>query len=358
MKKTYTVTYCEWSSYGSVLQALALQKTLSKNNIQNKIIKAEAKPSKKYKPQKLSLSSPKQIIKSFFDLCLLRKNAKRYKKCQNFIDKTVDIEYFQNYENLSNNTPKANCFIAGSDQIWQPDYCNKTFFLDFVKDGTKKISYAASMGKTIISQEKQNEFKRLINNFDSISVREFDNVDTIKQFTEKNIACHIDPTFLLSKEEWEGYQKKYSIKKPYILVYALYWNKSLNLELKELAKKTGLPIVAVCSTLSKVAANKKIYDADVSEFLWLINNAHYVVTSSFHGVALSTIFNKQFAAVINPSLPSRITCLMENLGIPIIPISKLYEDDCKIDYDSINLNISKEKERSISYLLREINIEE
>ncbi len=357
MKKTYTVTYCEWSSYGSILQSLALQKSLKKYGIENKIIKAEPKPLDRYKNERLTFSSPKEFIKKFLNLLILGKTAKRYKKCQNFINNNADIEYFGNYDNLKNNPPEADCFIAGSDQIWHPDHCNKTFFLDFAKNNTKKISYAASMGKTTVGEEKKDEFKRLINNFDTISVRESDNIDVIRQFTDKNVVSHIDPTFLLSKEEWEGYQKKYSIKKPYILVYAIYWNESLNLKLKSLSKKTGLPIIAICTSLNKVTANKKIYDADVSEFLWLINNAEYIITSSFHGVAFSTIFNKQFSAVINPRLPSRITCLMQNLEIPIISIENLCEKEYQINYDTVNLNILKEKEKSITYLLKELNIE-
>lgn len=357
MKKVFVSTYCIWSSYGAILQSLALQKILSKNGVENRIIQSCQKPNDKYKTKFKFTRSIKSLIKQFLELFIKSKNSKRYRKCQGFIQNNIKIDYYGNYENLCSMPPKADCFIAGSDQIWHPDNCNKTFFLDFVKDGTKKISYAASMGKTIVAEEKKDEFSRLISNFDTISVRESDNIDVIKQFTNKNIVAHIDPTFLLSRAEWENYQKPYFIKKPYILVYAIYWNKTLNSQLKSLSKKTGLPIISINTGIDRVTANKKIYDADVSEFLWLINNAEYVVTSSFHGVAFSTIFNKQFSAVVNPKLPSRITCLMNNLQIPVIPIDKLYDKEFKINYDIINLNILKEKEKSIAYLLKELNLE-
>lgn len=353
--KTYTVTYCEWTSYGSILQALGLQKTIKKLDVENSILKQKKALSYKYKNPKLKSVKPAIVASWLFKQIIAKKIAKRYYENLAFIDKNIDIEYAESYDKILTLPLKADCFIAGSDQIWHPDLCIPLFFLDFVKDNTKKIAYAASMGKTTIPKDKEQEFSRLIKNFDTISVREKDNADIVKNFTEKEVSVNIDPTFLLSKEEWRKYESEYKIKKPYILIYTIYWDKELNKQVKQLSKKTGLKVVNISASLDKVFAHKKVYDADVSQFLWLIDNAEYVITSSFHGVAFSTIFNKKFSAVVNPKMPSRIANLTELLSIPIIPIEKLSQAE-EFDYKKINKKIEEQKQASLAFLKKELKI--
>lgn len=355
MKKTYTTTYCEWNSYGSILQALALQQTLIKKGIQNIILKDASPPNSKYNLPKLNGFNIITIIKWIFNCVIKIKTSKKYRKNLDFISRNINIEYGESYNKILKNPPKADFFIAGSDQIWHPDLCKPFFFLDFVKDGTKRISYAASMGKTSVSPEKKSEFARLIKNFDAISVREEDNANVISTYTDKEIAVNIDPTFLITKEEWRRYEKEYSIKYRYILVYSIYWDEKLNKEVKKLSRETGLRVISISAGLDKVFAHKKLYDVGVDEFLWLIDHAEYVITSSFHGVAFSTIFNKKYSAVVNPKLPSRIRNLFEMLSVPIISIDEL--SDMVFDYELINENMRLEKEKSLNFLTKELEFE-
>ncbi len=356
MKKILVSTFCVWNSYGSILQSLGLQKALCKLNFDAALIKNELPP-KNYKTDTKDLPKPKNILKKILQFSTRQKNIKLYKKNRKFIGENIKIEYFGNELEKNPDLAVADVFIAGSDQIWNPGWINPLFFLDFVKDKTKRISYAASMGNLEIPQDKRDDFARLIKNFDAISIREKDMLDIISEYTDKDISVNIDPTFLLSAEEWREYEKEYPISEPYILVFPLYWDLKTNDKLKELSDQTGLKVVAICSGLNRVFAHKKIYDADAGEFLWLIDNAEYVVTSSFHGTAFSTIFNKQFSAVVNPNAPSRIVGLTEALDIPLVSIDKLHDNKYKIDYKNINQNIKNEKEKSIEYLLREITVE-
>ena len=134
----------------------------------------------------------------------------------------------------------------------------------------------------------------------------------------------------------------------------IYWNPSCKEQLQELKRRTGLPVYAVCSSLSRVYADKKLFDVGVEEFLWLIDHAEYVVTSSFHGVAMSTVFGKKFAAVVNPDSPSRIHHLMRTLGIPEVSISEL-DSAGDFDYSAINDKILQERGRAIQYLKEAIS---
>ena len=198
------------------------------------------------------------------------------------------------------------------------------------------------------------KFRRLMQRLDRISVREAQCKEALQPLTEKEIAVHIDPTFLLDTETWRQYEKQYPICGPYILVYMIYWDPACKAQIQELKRKTGLPVYAVCSGLSRVYADKQLFDVGVEEFLWLVDHAEYVVTSSFHGAAMSTIFGKRFAAVLNPGSPSRIRNLLQTLGIPEVPIQEL--DGAEgFDYTAIRTRMAEERARGMQYLKEAIN---
>jgi hypothetical protein len=245
------------------------------------------------------------------------------------------------------------CYLAGSDQIWNPNKCDKHFFLEFVRSG-KCISYAASMGKTEIPPENLDNFRKLMQRLDRISVREAQCKEVLQPLTDKPIDVHIDPTFLLDTQVWRQYEQEYPIRGPYILLYMIYWDPACKAQIRELKQRTGLPVYAVCSALSRVYADKRLFDVGVEEFLWLVDHAEYVITSSFHGAALSTIFNKKFAAVINPATPSRIRNLLQTLGIPEVPIRELDGPE-RFDYTAIQKRMAQERSKGLLYLKEAIN---
>ncbi len=345
MRKILRVTYCTWKSYGSILQTLGLQKALEELGFENAIINK----SETYKKTSLSTKyGIKGVIKFFFDYPLKKKEKSLFLKNRQFINSkinSVNINKDDDYKKLAND---ADLFLAGSDQIWHPDVLNPTFFLDFVPQGVKRISYAASMGKTDLSNEARKKMSIYLSKFHNISVREEENKRVLSKITDKNIEVNIDPTFLLEKDEWEKYCKPLKIK-DYILVFPIYWDKNFNKQLKLLHKKTGKKIVLISSGRRNIYKNKQIFDADVSEFLSLIKNADMVVTSSFHGLAMSIIFNKPFTAVINPDMPSRLENLLKICQAKNFSM-KDYIDGKSNDYDKINDKIIELRQQSLDYL--------
>ena len=272
---------------------------------------------------------------------------KRFARTMAFIQAQVDIDTYASYEELKEKA-QADYYIAGSDQIWHPHLCNPVFFLDFAPEG-KRISYAASMGTTKIPEDKKERFYQLLENFDKVSVREEDNVPVIQPGVSSDVQVHIDPTFLCEPSFWEEKEIPYDIKEPYILVYPLYWDPSLNEQLKKLHKESGVKIVAVCNDWMRVYANRFLYDVGPGEFLWLIHHAEAVITSSFHGVALSTIYNQKLAMVVNPKMPSRLNNLANLLGLEKAEITNVLNMD-KGFYAQVNQKIQEEKARSMAYL--------
>lgn len=350
MKTICVSTYCEWSSYGSVCQALGLKQALLELGFDSFIIRDIPAPSNSKDFSFQFSKSPRILARNIINSFYKKQNETRYKNSVNFIKENVDIIYYNDYDVLKKNSPKADYYIAGSDQIWHPALCRQSFFLDFLNYGQKRISYAASMGVTDISENNRDRFAELVDKFDSISVREEQMIPVIKKCTEKTIHRHIDPTFLVGSEYWRSLSREYPLNKPYILVYAINWDRKFNKELQKLHKRTKLDIVALCpGGISSVWANKKIYDADPAQFLWLIDNAEAVVASSFHGVALSLNLNKKLCAIVSSESPSRVSTLLSVLGVKIPKISDVMKFDLS-DYISINKKIADEKNVALEYL--------
>ena len=98
----------------------------------------------------------------------------------------------------------------------------------------------------------------------------------------------------------------------------------------------NLPVWSVqMTTPNRFGADKKILGATVPDFLALLANAELVITDSFHGVALSLNFGKNFVAFTNRDNPVRVQHLLEKLQIENridMPASK-YEP---VDYNQVN----------------------
>ena len=356
MKTAVVSTYCEWNSFGSVLQAIGLQQILKDIGVDSTVIRLrESKDIKPVKYRKgLNLRSFAVNAEIFLNK---NKTVQAHRKNVAFINKHVKVKTYSDYHALKGNPPEADVYIAGSDQIWHPKIKREDFYLNYAPEQKRCVVYAASMGVTELSAEEEGGFCRNLKKFSSLSVREAEMIPVIQRVADKPIYTHIDPVFLRGVDEWRTLQKPYGLKVPYILVYPIYWDKKYNKKLKELKRRTGLPIISIHTGLRNVFADKVIRDADVGEFLWLVDHAQYVITSSFHGVAFSILFNKPFCAVVNPKSPSRINNLLKLLGIKPLNIQLESADD-EVDYNEVNKRIREERERSVDYLRREIFSEE
>lgn len=196
--------------------------------------------------------------------------------------------------------------ITGSDIVWYQwhDEIRRSRFLDFKsRKNFKKIAYAASFGRDWIPEENVAEVKRCLQDFQCISVREASSVEMLRDIGITN-ACHaLDPTLLLDRSEWEQIvspPEECTMPERFIFVYMLGGSKKDREQIAKIAAKEKLSIV----TVPNAAGNKLHIDdgfGDVqlnncapNEWIWLIANAEYVITDSFHGVAFSTIFSTKF----------------------------------------------------------------
>ena len=195
---------------------------------------------------------------------------------------------------------KYDAVICGSDQVWVFDRPSP-YFLDLGNDFEGlRISYAACCGHDRQRKDKDDDIVNLLEQFDQISVRNNFSRDIISSFTEKQISVVADPTLLV---DFDSVLQEYRLPyENYILMYSLSSDAEVRQrKLIELIKKKvgNLPVVSIvansCPRKSKVA-DLHIFDASPGQWVWLIKNASYVYTDSFHGALFCIKYDRDFYA--------------------------------------------------------------
>ena len=248
-------------------------------------------------------------------------------------------------------------YIVGSDQVWNPLITggDTAYFLDFVKDNHKKISYAASFGVSSWPPEYKIPAGKLLELFHLISTREKTGADIVRNLTvqKPTLTVNVDPVFLLDCDEWRRFVNALTEQKPYIFIYVVGSGNQSDIYYyaTKLAKEKNLNIINL--RYNKSLRHKEfnlghvVYDASPDEFVSYIGNAACVVTDSFHATAFSVIFHKDMYVSKPHRVSSRITDLFDLTGIQGRFIGEPLK---KIHWDKVDKNLEKAKADSLAYL--------
>lgn len=250
----------------------------------------------------------------------------------------------------------ADVFMTGSDQVWGPTLngqYDEAYFLSFVT-GKPRTAYAASFGRTDFTPQILAEYKKLLSTYSGIAVRENSAVDLL---TQMGISCAgqvLDPTLLLTGEEWSKRIKR-NMEGKYVLVYQLHNNPVLTDYALRFARHTGLPLYRISPTFHQIRRGGKfIYLPDLDEFLSYIKNCTYFLTDSFHGTAFALNFNKQFIEILpNNKTGSRNQSILQLTGLTdriLTDFNDFSMADKVIEYTSVNNILAKERQKSIAIL--------
>lgn len=369
MQKIGLLTFSYSSNPGSVLQAYALQQILSEKmscdvHIINYQKQQAGKPiiGKTVFMPPLRNWTPKNILKWIIRIIEHPIRMKPYKKFFN--------KFYNGYptkrclrKELPSLEEKYDKFIVGSDQVWNFDSWNvdETYFLDFVKDSSKKISYAASLGNTDIPQAKSDIAQKLISEFSKISVRESTSVETITKLTGKEATLVLDPSLLMSKERYMDLAK-FPKQKNYVLLYLREESPELEAAARKFAHSRSLGFVKILKHWKCSTNGKALKGLSPQQWLGYINNADYVITNSFHGICFSIIFEKQFYVdvlkKVSTSTNPRMTCVLELFGLQ----ARHFDYTCSscdsepIDYTKVNKIKDDMIEKSLNYLENSLKV--
>ncbi len=362
--KTVTVTHQNAINYGAVLQAYALQQQLIKLCVDDEILDLE-RTHQIFNEVKFNKHLPGNIYSSILNLVYIVQTKKKIKRIKEFVKNNINTtRHYKAIEEVIQNPPVADAYITGSDQTFNTfsgvKYHN---FLKFGGKGIKRMSYASSMGISAVKDEYLDEFISAIKAYDFLSVREESTAAYISELCAVPCATNIDPSLLLTKEEWgklasgSTLNRKIGHRK-YILVYLLLNNPLLDAAAKKIKKETGLEVIVITSNaMCSVHGDIIVRDAGPAEFLELFKNAEYVLTTSFHGACFSILFQKTFFSFIRNVGETRITNLLNIMHLSeriITDLSQIRLDS--ISYDVPNEILQKKRVEAIEYLSKALGI--
>lgn len=315
LKKIGILTeYFESMNYGGVLQAYALCHILSEMGFcaeQVQYFKSEeaekSKDGRNSSKSWYSVFNPiqirRRIIRQKLNTNLHRKQDKRRSSFKDFREGIIphsNIVYDDNTLGLAND--KYDAFVVGSDQVWNPNYWHPGYMLSFVNGDKLKIAYGVSLGVDSLTAEQVELFKTSIFGFKGISVREENSINLLQDILKSKIELVLDPVFLLTKEQWKIVSSERSIPEKYIFTYFLGDSRRNRRIAEEYAHYHGFKIVALphvngyYRAVDENFGDYQIFDASPQDFIALIKNAEVIFTDSFHAVAFSGIFEKEFFA--------------------------------------------------------------
>jgi len=357
----YTVTYIH-KNYGSLLQAYALQTCLKRNGATPIIIQKQSSKSRTKIRRFISrlLSDVIFILKPYQDYNFRRrlmltiddyKYGAKYKKLDSFTKDMLSIVNITNENDFIETIDNNSVFLAGSDQVWNSPLKLSWYAFQWVDGKYDKYSYAASIGKSLLSDEDLEKYKSALSPFKSISLRERQALNIFEPIFTDKVRQDLDPTLLWDKNFWRKIESPRLIEEPYVFVYRLRPNDDVFDLARKVSKEKNCRIVYTGSYAYSAKDVKTIYDAGVEDFLSLIDHAEAVVTNSFHGTAFSVIYEKPFLSAKVATTGSRAESLLSLLDLKSQYISNMDEDfSLQIDYAKANTILSKERDKSLDYL--------
>lgn len=370
MKKICLVTYYG-NNYGGCLQAYAMQCYLKKMGYEVEILSYENHLSiPKYKIIWNKIKSASHVRRYLKRRKIIHNNYEnekiRSKEFENFRKKYLELSE-KEYMYLSDKEKafdKYDVIIAGSDQIWNPTFygcCHPVYYLAVVPDDKRKISYASSIGLSKIPKKYQVDFKKYLQRFDRISVREKIGVKLIKEIAKKEAKWVLDPTLLLTENEWLDLVVQIQTTEEYVFCY-LFNDFEYIIKIKEWIRNNyGLKIVSFpFSTREMESSDEKIYDASPADFISIIKNAKFVLTDSFHATAFSINFNIPFFVLErqresdSSNMNSRIYSILEMTSLQQQMIneenyeSKLW--NLNVDFTTANRVLYKKRQEALHFL--------
>lgn len=337
-------------NYGNRFQNYAMQNVLQKFE-SNVSTLANSKIVNEKKKEKLTL---KRLISNvvYFNRKLLLK--KRIGVFEKFSDKYINKCDYEDTELIKK---EFDIVCIGSDQIWNP-YFYDDFYYSFGKFSKNVFSYAASFGIENVPDIYKEEIKEGLNNVKSISVREDRGAEIVKDLVGRNAEVVVDPTLLLTDEEWDKIVEipKILPKKKYILTYFLgICSKERREYIESFAKENDLEMV----NLGQIEY-KKYYNVSPSEFLYFLKNSELVLTDSFHGSVFSIIYKKPFYIMKredeNKSMTSRIDTLLNKFELEdrqVNNYSKKLELNC--DFSKVSSILEIERKKAMEFLEKAVN---
>lgn len=330
MKSVAIVTICDYDNYGNRLQNLASQEVLRRLGYRSETVvntpfvqpattlaaRVAASRGRMPRPDLVRVKAelaraagyPKRKVRGFY-------RARRFRAFRRFTTRHIaETDHVVAAGVLPEGFgERYDAFITGSDQVWNPTWGRGAAF-DFLTFAPreKRIAYAASFGLSHVPEERTADFADWLSGMAAISVREAAGADIVRLLAGREADVVIDPTLMLTPEEWLRFASaaRAKPKKPYALAYFLgAISDEHERSIRALTAEHQLATARLASS-----SDPRRYTAGPGEFLDYVSSAALVVTDSFHGAALAILFGKPLIVFprsgAGPSMDSRMETLL------------------------------------------------
>ena len=366
--KVGIMTFHRALNYGAVLQAYALCKHINQMGIDCEIIDYYCpKIESDYRPIYFTLNYHhfKRMLHKAVNIFNTIKRRKAFVSFNERYLKTSSMRYSP--ENISMANGEYDCFITGSDQVW--DYrCagfDENYFLSFVQDSKKKNSYGASFRLMELPENLKKEYYNRLHDFNFISCREEAGAEMIRGVIENDIEVVIDPVMLLSAKEWSQICSDQN-KSDYILAYTISESQAVKDVARQLSIQCGKKIIVLGAKTAGYGKNVEFISGNgPDDFVSYIRNAACVITNSFHGTVFSLLFHKDFwidnqsAIAGNARLNNLLKMLsVENQSVPELcsVLKNKDQEERNSDWKRIDCIIENYRAKADNYLKRVLGI--
>lgn len=350
MKKIGILTFHFADSYGALLQAYALRKSI------NKLPECGAEIIN-YIPEHWKMRPYVNTVEGRYAFIEKRKKFCDFMRMHLGIEKDVCTVVTGN---------DYDYYCVGSDQVWNSliTHCDG-YFLPYVSADAKKITYAASIGNALEDEKLDKDIlKKYLPTFKNISVRENGYCEFVEKITGKECRWVLDPTLLLDSYEYEEIVSDKEKTEPFVFLFWLNREEQFKgIELANLiARKYDLKVIHSLYDAKRYTfyndGGCMIYEG-VQDFLWYIKNANFIVTDSYHGTIFSLQYKVPFYTLIYEDRRSRIDTISNALGFEERVIENnlcFSEITNSINFDSIWKNIYKLREKSLEYIRESLEV--
>lgn len=362
------VTLPLWGNYGGLLQAYALHQACSHIGV---------KPMCHQSFLNFRKREPRSFSKKFAGLKerlrLLFNPAKTTPPCvwDQLIDRTesfITRHLPETYLVQETDVSAIQRFVVGSDQVWRCAYAKKRsspsfYFLDFATPDQRRMSfaYAASFGADEWEGNPQEtaRCKELLQEFKSVSVREFSGIDICRDTFGVTPVRMPDPTFLLERKSYEQLIRSEHTRRPgqkYFASYVLDGSAETALLMEQISKDTQLYHQRLMPTPDATRGRDRFF-VSVEQWLRYMRDCEIVITDSFHGCVFSIIFNKPFVCLGNADRGSaRFETLFRIFDVQQRLVQKQTVNNViktlhlPIDWERINFTLEKERQLGLNFL--------
>lgn len=355
-------------NYGAILQTLATLTFLKKKGLEVEVV--DYRPDFLIKPYavfRLKYYFARNIKTLLFRFCTeffnIGARYSRWRIFDDFIKRKINRAKYDPF--FCN---RYDYIIIGSDQVWSKDlscgFFDDCYIANVSRDDSCKVlSYAASKGSSVLSYQDYSFLSRKLKTFYAVSVREESlQSELYEHGINSTLVC--DPVFLLYKNDWlqlTALEKKIEINGKYVLVYEVVENSRVLDQAMKFAKKYNWNVVYVEPIFKKRKKKegvRYILNANPFQFIDLINNAEYIITTSFHGTAFSVILRKDFYTLsLSGEIDSRSSSLLKQIGLSnrMVSLTSVL-NKTNVNYEQVEFLINNYILLSKSFLLDSLNV--